>query len=74
MRLNELEPGQKGKIAAVGGSPRFMTRVASIGLTIGSAVEVLRNEKKLPLLVYGRDTVIALNRDESSEIAVEVVS
>jgi hypothetical protein len=32
---------------------------------------MLYNEKKLPLLFYGRDTVIALNREESRDILVE---
>lgn len=71
-KLNELKPGQSGTIASVEGDTRFVTRVISIGLTVGSRVEMLRNEKKMPLLLYGRDSVVALNRDESSNILVEV--
>lgn len=71
-KLNELQPGQTATIAGVQGDTRFLTRVISIGLTVGSRVEMLRNEKKMPLLLYGRDSVVALNRDESSNILVEV--
>lgn len=71
-KLNELQPGQIGIIAGVEGDKRFITRVISIGLTVGSRVEILRNEKKMPLLLYGRDSVVALNRDESGNILVEV--
>ncbi|MCP1110438.1 ferrous iron transport protein A [Lachnospiraceae bacterium PF1-21] len=71
-KLNELQPGQQGTIAGVQGDTRFLTRVISIGLTVGSRVEVLRNEKKMPLLLYGRDSVVALNREESDNILVEV--
>ena len=33
---------------------------------------MLQNVKKKPLLIYGRDTMIALNREESERIKVEV--
>lgn len=71
-KLNELQPGQSAIIADVRGDTRFLTRVISIGLTVGSRIEVLRNEKKMPLLLYGRDSMVALNRDESGNILVEV--
>ncbi|MDL2288551.1 ferrous iron transport protein A [Oscillospiraceae bacterium OttesenSCG-928-F05] len=71
-KLTELQPGQAATIAGVQGDTRFLTRIISIGLTVGSRVEMLRNEKKMPLLLYGRDSVVALNRDESSNILVEV--
>lgn len=71
-KLNELQPGQAAIIAAIDGDQRFLTRVISIGLTVGSRVEILRNEKRMPLLLYGRDSVVALNRGESGNILVEV--
>lgn len=71
-RLNELQPGQSATIAEVQGDTRFLTRVISIGLTVGTRIEVLRNEQKMPILLYGRDSVVALNRNESGNILVEV--
>jgi ferrous iron transport protein A len=74
VKLNEVNTGQKAVVADVCGDSRFLSRIVSIGLTPGCKVEMLHNEGKLPLLFYGRDTVIALNREESKEIAVEVVA
>lgn len=74
IKLNEVNTGQKAVVADVCGDSRFLSRIVSIGLTPGCKIEMLHNEGKLPLLFYGRDTVIALNREESKEIAVEVVA
>ena len=35
--------------------------------------EIIKNDKNRPLIVYTRDTMIALNRNESSNIEVEEV-
>jgi len=74
IKLNEVNTGQKAVVADVCGDSRFLSRIVSIGLTPGCKIEMLHNEGKLPLLFYGRDTVIALNREESKDIAVEVVA
>ena len=49
----------------------FVSRITSIGLTPGCKVTVVKNEKRRPLLVYSRDTMIALNRNECEDIEVE---
>lgn len=72
--LNEVKSGQKAVIANIKGSLRFLSRVTSIGLTVGCEIDMLYNEKKTPLLLYGRDTVIALNQEESRNIFVEVLA
>ena len=54
------------------GDRRYLSRITSIGLTPGCNIEVLQNGKNRPLLIYGRDTMIALNRGESERIMVEV--
>ena len=72
-RLHELKAGQSGNIADVKGDTRFLSRITSVGLTLGCRVEMLRNDKKYPLLLFSRDSVIALNRVESSNIMVEVM-
>jgi len=74
IKLNEVNTGQKAVVADVCGDSRFLSRIVSIGLTPGCKIEMLHNEGNLPLLFYGRDTVIALNREESKDIAVEVVA
>jgi len=69
--INVLE-GQKAEIVAIAGDRRYLSRITSIGLNIGCRLEMIQNVKARPLLVYGRDTMIALDRNESENIMVEV--
>lgn len=69
--LSALRQGEKATIAALKGDSRFMTRAVSIGLTPGCAVEMVRHEKNRPLLLYSRDTMIALNEKDGDKIMVE---
>ena len=70
-KLSELKKDAEGVIASVNGDQRFISRITSIGLTPGCTVTVIKNEKNMPLLVYSRDTMIALNRKECDFIEVE---
>ncbi len=70
-KLSEMEKDSEGVITAVSGDTRFVSRITSIGLTPGCTVTVIKNEKNRPLLVYSRDTMIALNRSECENIEVE---
>lgn len=70
-KLSELKKDAEGIIASVNGDQRFISRITSIGLTPGCTVTVIKNEKNRPLLVYSRDTMIALNRKECDFIEVE---
>ena len=70
-KLSELEKDAEGVIASVNGDARFISRITSIGLTPGCHVTVIKNEKNRPLLVYSRDTMIALNKAECTQIEVE---
>ena len=72
--LSMVKNGEKGKIIAIDGDHRFLSRITSIGITKGCVIEILQNQKKHPVLVYGRDTVIAINRKESQKIMVEVMA
>ncbi|HHU96384.1 MAG TPA: ferrous iron transport protein A [Petrimonas sp.] len=74
LTLNEVNEGQKVIIADIKGNTRFLSRITSIGLTLGCEIKMLYNEKKFPLLFYGRDTVIALNREESNDVFVEEIA
>ncbi|MBO7420025.1 MAG: ferrous iron transport protein A [Spirochaetaceae bacterium] len=70
-KLIELEKEKSGVIAGIKGDTRFVSRVTSIGLTPGCEVKIIKNEKRRPLLVFSRDTMIALNRRECENIFVE---
>jgi ferrous iron transport protein A len=70
--LVNSKPGTVGVVAKLDGDPRFLSRVTAIGLTPGCPVEILRSEKRHPVLLYCRDTVIALSRREGEKIMMEV--
>ena len=70
-RLSDMAEGERGVVASLSGESRFLNRAVSIGLTPGCALEIIKNEKNRPLLIFSRDTMIALNRKESDSIEVE---
>ena len=70
-KLVELEKDKSGVVASVNGDSRFVSRITSIGITPGCKVTIVKNESRRPLLVYSRDTMIALNRKECENIMVE---
>jgi len=72
IKLTEMKKGAEGKVVSVVGDPRFVSRITSIGLTPGCRVSMIKNEKNRPILVYSRDTMIALNRKDCSNIEMEV--
>ena len=71
MSLNEVKENREAVITQVEGDTRFMSRITSIGLTPGCKVSIVKNDKNRPMLVYSRDTMIALNRNECKGIQVE---
>lgn len=73
-RLNEIGPGRKARVSGVEGNMRLLTRLSSVGIVPGSIVTVERNDKHRPVLVYERDTLLALNREEAGRVQVEEVA
>lgn len=70
-KISELKQGEKCVIAELKGETRFMNRIVAIGLTPGCHVEIVKNQKNRPLLIYSRDTMIALNSKECENIFVQ---
>ncbi|SFJ03000.1 ferrous iron transport protein A [Treponema bryantii] len=70
-KLNELKKEQSAVVASINGDTRFVSRITSIGITPGCKIAIIKNEKHRPLLVYSRDTMIALNRSECENIFVQ---
>ncbi|MDO5547036.1 MAG: FeoA family protein [Eubacteriales bacterium] len=69
-KLSETQSGEQGVISAIQGDVRFLSRITSIGLTLGCPVTVLQNVKKRPILLYSRDSMIALDRSECDKIQI----
>lgn len=74
MCLSELGRDSEAIVKNLSGDQRFISRITSIGLTPGCNLRVLRNDKNRPMLVYSRDTMIALNRKECRGIEVTEVT
>lgn len=72
MMLDELEPGQAARVAAVGGSGRFRRRLLEMGILPGTAIE-RTGQAPLgdPLSFRVRGAVVCLRRTEAHHIAVE---
>jgi len=67
----QLSAGSRAVVRQVGGGKDFSNRLAAMGLSIGSHIEVLQNPEHGPLLVLVRNTRIALGRGEALKILVE---
>ena len=67
MKLSELKENQNAVVAKLDGDNRFISRITS------SRLQVVKNDRNRPVLVYSRDTMIALNRKECGGIEVTEV-
>ena len=73
MKLEEIKENGTAIVSSLNGDSRFIGRITSIGLTPGCKLTVVKNDKNRPILVYSRDTMIALNRKECEGIEVTEV-
>ena len=68
IRLDELETGRIGVVAALSGPTSFLSRVGAFGVTPGTEIHMIRNDRKGPLIAYSRDTFIVLGRSEAARV------
>lgn len=73
MKLSEMKVNARGKVRDLKGEPRFLNRINSVGLNEGALFQVVRNDRKMPVLVYVRETLLALNRKDCEKIEVTEV-
>ncbi|MBQ9269103.1 MAG: ferrous iron transport protein A [Oscillospiraceae bacterium] len=72
MKLTDTKQDQYGRIKRIGGDTHFMNRITAIGVTEGTEFQTVRNDKRMPVLVYLRETLIAVNRSDAERIEVEI--
>lgn len=70
-KLAQMKQGQTGVVTAINGDVRYMSRITSIGITPGCKVRIIKNDKNRPVIVFTRDTMIALNEKECNNIEVQ---
>ena len=73
MKLTETKPDQHGMIREISGDAHFASRVTAIGVTEGTPFQTVRNDRRMPVLLYLRETLIALNREDAERIEVTAV-
>jgi ferrous iron transport protein A len=73
MTLAKAKAGQFCVIREISGNTRFLSRITSAGLSPGTSVEILQNGGNYPVLVFARDTMLAVNSKEAQQINVEVI-
>ncbi|HEY7322596.1 MAG TPA: FeoA family protein [Candidatus Binatia bacterium] len=71
LTLEQLPPGSRGIVRRLEGGRGLSSRLAALGVVVGSRVEVLENRGHGPMLVLVRDTRVALGRSEALKIFVE---
>ena len=68
--LSDASPGSRLCILEIKEESRLVNRLSSMGLLCGSMIEICQNHKKQPVLLFARDTLIAIGREESKKIMV----
>ena len=71
MKLSQMRANTQGTVKNLGEDEKFLCRITSIGLTEGAEFQVIKNDKRMPVLVYARETLLALNRKDCERIEVE---
>ena len=73
MKLSEMRADTCGEVKSIRGDERFLSRITSIGLNEGASFQVVKNDRKMPVLIFARETLLALNRRDSENIEVTEV-
>lgn len=68
--LSSAAPGSRYRIQSIKDEARLVNRLSSMGLLQSSALEVCQNNPKQLVLVFARDTLVAIGREESKKIMV----
>lgn len=68
--LSDAVPGCAYHIREIRDEARLVNRLSSMGLLVGSPVTICQNQKKQPVLLFVRDTLVAIGREESKKIVV----
>ena len=68
--LSEAKPGNAYTVLEIRDEARLVNRLSSMGLIDGSRVEICQNYKKQPVLIFVRDTLVTIGREESKKIVV----
>jgi ferrous iron transport protein A len=69
--LSDHKKGETCRVVSIKGDNRFISRISSMGITIGSGMDIIQNTIAMPMLLYAHDTLVALSKKEAGKITVE---
>ncbi len=69
--LSEVPTGARIVVRQVDGGRGLLSRLAALGLVVGSDLEVLQNSQDGPMLVRAHNIRVALGRNEAKKVLVE---
>jgi ferrous iron transport protein A len=72
IKLSAMKVGQSAIIHSIQGGYHFNCRATAMGITPETEVSMLQNTGHGPLLIYLRDTQVALGRGEAGKIEVSM--
>lgn len=72
--LSELSPGEGGVVEAIYGGRGMLTRLSSLGVTVGAEISVIQNASIGPVLISVRGVRVAVGRGMAGRILVRVRS
>lgn len=70
MLLSEALPEKCYIIREIKDETRLVNRLSSMGIMCGSRIKICMNNRKQPVLVFVRDTLVAIGRSESKKVTV----
>ena len=68
--LSEATPEKSYIVKEIKDEVRLVNRLSSMGIVCGSRIKICLNNRKQPVLVLVRDTLVAIGRNESRKITV----
>ena len=68
--LSEATPEKSYIVKEIKDEARLVNRLSSMGIMCGSRIKICLNNRKQPVLVFVRDTLVAIGRNESKKITV----
>lgn len=71
--LDDLPSGSSAIIASLSGGKHISSRLASIGLTIGTEIQIIQNYHHGPIILSVRGVRLAIGRGEANKIEVKAI-
>jgi len=69
--LSEIKEGEKVKVNCLNCGHNLKHRLCSLGIYTGKDIEIIKNDKKGPIIVKVFDSKLAIGRGQAEKIEIE---